>query len=210
MSNVGPAGDAVDGDAMGAQERVRKRANDVYQRLLDERILFLGTQIDDAVSNLVVSQPLLLQSMDASKDVFLYINCPGGWVSPAMAIYDTIQYVSCDVGTICLGLASGMGQLLLCAGAKGKRYALPNSRICMRAPSFPQPDEEVDLLARGGQAQRLIYIRRIWAARIAHHTGHRVEQVEIDSERDRWFTPEEAREYGIIDHVIPRSRQVRL
>lgn len=199
---------AADGDAVGYDARARARANDVYERLLAERIVFLGTQLDDALSDLIVSQILLLSSTDLSRDIYLYINCPGGWAKAAMAIYDAMHYVDCDVGTICHGLAAGAGHLLLCAGAPGKRYALPHSRICMRAPSFPPGSNDVDAVPQRRHTEQLVYIKRIWADLIAQHTGHKVEQIEADFDRDRWFTPDEARAYGIIDHVIERSRQV--
>ena len=181
------------------------RANDVYARLLKERIVFLGTQVDDAAANLICAQLLLLQSEDDQKDVFLYINSPGGSVSAGMAIYDTMQYVTCDVGTICLGLAASMGQFLLCAGTPGKRYALPHSRVLMHQPSAQMQGAAVDIAIH---AEQIVYTKRIMAERIAQHTGQKVEQIEADFDRDRWFTADEARTYGIIDHVISRSRQV--
>jgi len=179
------------------------RANDVYARLLKERIVFLGTQVDDNAANLICAQLLLLQSEDEDKDIFLYINSPGGSVSAGMAIYDTMQYVSCDVGTICMGLAASMGQFLLCAGQPGKRYALPHSRVLMHQPSAQMQGAAVDIAIH---AEQIIYTKRVMAERIAQHTGQKVEQIEIDFDRDRWFT--EAREYGIIDQVIERIRDV--
>ncbi|MDQ4133828.1 MAG: ATP-dependent Clp protease proteolytic subunit [Actinomycetota bacterium] len=181
------------------------RANDVYARLLKERIVFLGTQVDDSASNLICAQLLLLQSEDPDRDIYLYINSPGGSVSAGMAIYDTMQYVSCDVGTICLGLAASMGQFLLCAGTPGKRYALPHSRVLMHQPSAQMQGAAVDIAIH---AEQIVYTKRIMAERIAQHTGQKVEQIETDFDRDRWFTATEARDYGIIDHVIERSRQV--
>jgi ATP-dependent Clp protease protease subunit len=188
-----------------AQMTQGDRANDVYARLLKERIVFLGTQVDDAAANLICAQLLLLQSEDDEKDVFLYINSPGGSVSAGMAIYDTMQYVTCDVGTICLGLAASMGQFLLCAGTPGKRHALPHSRVLMHQPSAQMQGAAVDIAIH---AEQIVYTKRIMAERIAQHTGQKVEQIETDFDRDRWFTAEEARNYGIIDHVISRSRQV--
>jgi len=181
------------------------RANDVYARLLKERIVFLGTQVDDNAANLICAQLLLLQSEDEEKDIFLYINSPGGSVSAGMAIYDTMQYVSCDVGTICMGLAASMGQFLLCAGQPGKRYALPHSRVLMHQPSAQMQGAAVDIAIH---AEQIIYTKRVMAERIAQHTGQKVEQIEIDFDRDRWFTAVEAREYGIIDQVIERIRDV--
>ncbi|MGI9079719.1 MAG: ATP-dependent Clp protease proteolytic subunit [Acidimicrobiales bacterium] len=181
------------------------RANDVYARLLKERIVFLGTQVDDNAANLICAQLLLLQSEDEDKDIYLYINSPGGSVSAGMAIYDTMQYVSCDVGTICMGLAASMGQFLLCAGQPGKRYALPHSRVLMHQPSAQMQGAAVDIAIH---AEQIIYTKRVMAERIAQHTGQKVEQIEIDFDRDRWFTAVEAREYGIIDQVIERIRDV--
>ncbi len=188
-----------------AQTYVGDRSSEVYSRLLKERIVFLGSQVDDVSANLICAQLLLLQSEDPDRDVFLYINSPGGSVSAGMAIYDTMQYISCDVGTICLGLAASMGQFLLCAGAPGKRYALPHSRVLMHQPSAQMQGTAVDIAIH---AKEIIYTKKIMAERIAFHTGQSVEQVLLDSDRDRWFTAEEARTYGIIDHVIERSRQV--
>ncbi len=181
------------------------RANDVYARLLKERIVFLGTQVDDNAANLICAQLLLLQSEDEERDIFLYINSPGGSVSAGMAIYDTMQYVSCDVGTICMGLAASMGQFLLCAGQPGKRFALPHSRVLMHQPSAQMQGAAVDIAIH---AEQIIYTKRIMAERIAQHTGQSVDQIEVDFDRDRWFTAIEAREYGIIDKVIERIRDV--
>ena len=191
--------------AVTAQMTQGDRANDVYSRLLKERIVFLGTQVDDSASNLICAQLLLLQSEDPDRDVYLYINSPGGSVSAGMAIYDTMQYVSCDVGTICLGLAASMGQFLLCAGTPGKRYSLPHSRVLMHQPSAQMQGAAVDIAIH---AEQIVYTKRIMAERIAEHTGQTVEQIETDFDRDRWFTATQARDYGIIDHVIERSRQV--
>ncbi|HEX2191895.1 MAG TPA: ATP-dependent Clp protease proteolytic subunit [Acidimicrobiales bacterium] len=191
--------------AITAQMTQGDRANDVYSRLLKERIVFLGTQVDDSASNLICAQLLLLQSEDPDRDIYLYINSPGGSVSAGMAIYDTMQYVSCDVGTICLGLAASMGQFLLCAGTPGKRYSLPHSRVLMHQPSAQMQGAAVDIAIH---AEQIVYTKRIMAERIAQHTGQTVEQIETDFDRDRWFTATQARDYGIIDHVIERSRQV--
>jgi ATP-dependent Clp protease protease subunit len=191
--------------AISAQMTQGDRANDVYSRLLKERIVFLGTQVDDSASNLICAQLLLLQSEDPDRDIYLYINSPGGSVSAGMAIYDTMQYVSCDVGTICLGLAASMGQFLLCAGTPGKRYSLPHSRVLMHQPSAQMQGAAVDIAIH---AEQIVYTKRIMAERIAQHTGQSVEQIETDFDRDRWFTATQARDYGIIDHVIERSRQV--
>ena len=188
-----------------AQNNHGDRAYDVYGRLLKERIVFLGSQVDDPAANLICAQLLLLQSEDPDKDIYLYINSPGGSVSAGMAIYDTMQYVSNDVGTICLGLAASMGQYLLCAGTPGKRYALPHSRVLMHQPSGRMEGAAVDIAIH---AEQIKYTKRVMAERIAQHTGQTVEQIELDFDRDRWFTAVEAKDYGIIDHVITRSRQV--
>jgi ATP-dependent Clp protease protease subunit len=188
-----------------AQMTQGDRANDVYNRLLRERIVFLGTQVDDNAANLICAQLLLLQSEDPERDIYLYVNSPGGSVSAGMAIYDTMQYVSCDVGTICLGLAASMGQFLLCAGEPGKRYALPNSRVLMHQPSAQMQGAAVDIAI---QAEQIMFTKRVMAERIANHTGQTVEHIETDFDRDRWFTATEARDYGIIDRVIERVAQV--
>ncbi|MGC8626274.1 MAG: ATP-dependent Clp protease proteolytic subunit [Acidimicrobiales bacterium] len=178
---------------------------DVYQRLLRERIIFLGTEVDDRAANLVCAQLLLLAAEDPARDVSLYINSPGGSVTAGLAIYDTMQYVPCDVSTVCMGLAASMGQFLLCAGTPGKRYALPHSRILMHQPSGQMQGQAADIAI---QAEQIIYLKRMMAERIAFHTGQPVEKIERDSDRDRWFTAEEAKEYGFIDQVISRARQV--
>ncbi len=188
-----------------AQASPNGQSADVYDRLLKERIVFLGSEVNDATANDICAKLLLLQSEDPEKDVFLYINSPGGSVSAGMAIYDTMQYVSCDVGTICLGLAASMGQYLLCAGEPGKRFALPHSRVLMHQPSARMEGAAVDIAIH---AEQIMYTKRIMAERIAQHTGQKVEQIELDFDRDRWFTAQQAKDYGIIDRVIERSRQV--
>src|SRR5438093_5598600 len=185
--------------------QVTDRSLDVYARLMKERIVFLGTQVDDTVANLICAQLLLLESEDESRDVFLYINSPGGSVSSGLAIYDTMQYVQNDVATVCLGMAASMGQFLLCAGAPGKRFALPHARILMHQPSGGVQGQAADIAI---QAEQIIYLKRMMAERIAFHTGQTVDQIEADSDRDRWFTAAEAKDYGIIDEVIDRSRQL--
>ena len=181
------------------------RAFDVYSRLMRERIVFLGTQVDDNVANLICAQLLLLDAEDKEGDIFLYINSPGGSVTSGLAIYDTMQYVQSDVATVCMGLAASMGQFLLCAGAPGKRFALPHSRILMHQPSGGVQGQAADIAI---QAEQIIYLKRMMAERIAFHTGQSVERIEEDSDRDRWFTAEEAKDYGIIDQVIDRARQL--
>ena len=180
---------------------------DVYQRLLKERIIFLGTQVDHTSANLVCAQLLLLEAEDPSRDISLYINSPGGSVTDGLGIYDTMQYVNCDVSTICLGLAASMGQFLLCAGAPGKRYALPHSRILMHQPSGSMQGQASDIAI---QAEQIVYLKKMMAERIAFHTGQTIERIESDSDRDRWFTAEEALDYGFIDRVIERSSLARI
>jgi ATP-dependent Clp protease protease subunit len=175
---------------------------DVYQRLLKERIVFLGTQVDQTSANLICAQLLLLEAEDPESDISLYINSPGGSVTDGLAIYDTMQYVRCDVSTICLGLAASMAQFLLCAGAPGKRYALPHSRILMHQPSGQMQGQAADIAI---QAEQIIYLKRMMAERIAFHTGQPVERIEADADRDRWFTAQEGLDYGFIDRVIDRS-----
>jgi ATP-dependent Clp protease, protease subunit len=175
---------------------------DVYQRLLKERIVFLGNAIDQHTANLVCAQLVLLEAEDHERDISLYINSPGGSVTDGLAIYDTMQYVRPDVSTICVGLAASMGQFLLCAGTPGKRYALPHSRILMHQPSGAMQGQAADIAI---QAEQIVYLKRMMAERIAFHTGQPIERVEADSDRDRWFTAEEAQEYGFIDRVIDRS-----
>jgi ATP-dependent Clp protease protease subunit len=179
--------------------------NEVFNRLLRNRIVFLGTEVDDAIANLITAQLLYLEGDDPDKDIWLYINSPGGSVTAGMAIYDTMQFVQPDVGTICMGLAASMGQFLLCAGAKGKRYSLPHARIMMHQPSGGIRGQASDIAI---QAEQMIYIKRLMAERIAHHTGQAVEQIELDSDRDRWFKPDEAETYGIIDRVIVRRGEM--
>ncbi|MBV9283395.1 MAG: ATP-dependent Clp protease proteolytic subunit [Acidimicrobiia bacterium] len=181
------------------------RSGDIYQRLLKERIVFLGTQVDDNVANLICAQLLLLESEDPERDVFLYINSPGGSVTAGMAIYDTMQYIQCDVATICMGLGASMGQFLLCAGEPGKRFSLPHARILMHQPSAQMQGVAADIAIH---AEQIMYTKRVMAERIAMHTGQTVEQIELDFDRDRWFTASEAKDYGMIDQVIERSRQV--
>jgi len=176
-------------------------AADIYNRLLKERIVFLGTDVNDTIANQLAAQILYLDGQDGDQDIWLYINSPGGSISAGMAIYDTMQFVTADVATVCMGLAASMGQFLLCSGAPGKRFALPHSQIMMHQPSGGFQGQASDIAI---QAERMIYIKRLMAERIAEHTGQTVDQIEADSERDRWFTAEQAKEYGIIDDVIVR------
>ena len=172
---------------------------EIYNSLLKERIVFLGTDVNDEAANYVTAQMLYLEGQDPKKDIWLYINSPGGSVTAGMAIYDTMQFVQPDVGTICMGLGASMGQFLLCAGAPDKRYALPHARIMMHQPSGGVQGQAADIAI---QAEQMSYVKQLMNERIAFHTGQTVDQVEADSDRDRWFTAEEAKDYGIIDHVI--------
>ncbi|MFC9997045.1 MULTISPECIES: ATP-dependent Clp protease proteolytic subunit [Nocardia] len=176
----------------------------VYERLLRNRIIFLGSQVDDDIANKLCAQILLLTAEDPTKDIALYINSPGGSVTAGMAIYDTMQFAECDIATYGMGLAASMGQFLLAAGTKGKRYALPHSRIMMHQPSAGIGGSAADIAI---QAEQFAYTKRELNELQALHTGQSVEQVTQDADRDRWFTPTEALEYGFIDHVITHARQ---
>jgi ATP-dependent Clp protease, protease subunit len=177
------------------------REYDLYSRLLNERIVFLGTPIDDEVSNLIVAQLLHLESTDPEKDISIYINSPGGDVYSGLAIYDTMQFIKPDVTTLCFGIAASMGSLLLTGGAKGKRLALPNSRILIHQPSagFEGQAADIDIHAR-----EVLALRERIDQIYADHTGKPLEQVHDDMERDRFFTADDAAEYGLIDRVIER------
>lgn len=179
--------------------------NDVFNRLLKNRIVFLGAEVDDSIANLITAQMLYLEGEDPEADIWLYINSPGGSVTAGMAVYDTMQFVRPNVGTICMGLAASMGQFLLSAGAAGQRFALPHARVMMHQPSGGLRGQAADIAI---QAEQMLYIKRLLAERIASHTGQSVEQVEMDSERDRWFTAEQAKDYGIIDSVIVRRGEM--
>ena len=195
---AGPSDRAPQGSGMGLDDSV-------YQRLLRERIIFLGSAVEDTVANAICAQMLLLAAEDPDKDIFLYVNSPGGSVSAGMAIYDTMQFVKNDVATVAMGLAASMGQFLLCAGAAGKRYALPHARIMMHQPSGGIGGTASDIRI---QAEQMLYTKKTMAELIAFHTGQTVEQIEADSDRDRWFAGEEAREYGFVDHVVRNAGQV--
>ena len=182
-----------------------ERAFDIYSRLLKERINFLGTPVDDGVANVIMAQLLHLESEDPDRDISIYINSPGGSVTAGMAIYDTMQFVQNDVATVGLGLAASMGQFLLCAGSPGKRYALPHARVMMHQPSGGIGGTAADIAI---QAEQMLYVKRTMAERIAFHTGQSVDQIEKDSDRDRWFSAEEAKDYGFVDHVVSGAKQV--
>ncbi|MBF6211986.1 ATP-dependent Clp protease proteolytic subunit [Nocardia puris] len=174
-------------------------SDSVYERLLRERIIFLGTQVDDDIANKLCAQILLLSAEDPTKDIALYINSPGGSVSAGMAIYDTMQLAACDIATYGLGLAASMGQFLLTAGTKGKRHALPHARIMMHQPSAGIGGSAADIAI---MAEQFVRLKQELNELQALHTGQSVEQVAADADRDRWFTAQEALEYGFIDHVI--------
>ena len=176
-------------------------STDMFRLLLKERIVFLGSEVNDEVANYLTAQMLYLEGEDPEKDIWLYINSPGGSVTAGMAIYDTMQFIQPDVATICMGLAASMGQFLLCSGAPGKRFSLPHARIMMHQPSGGLQGQASDIAI---QAEQIIFIKRLMAEKIAEHSGQTVEQIEEDSERDRWFTAEEAKAYGLIDNVITR------
>lgn len=181
-------------------------ADSVYQSLLANRIIFLGSEVRDENANAICAQMLLLNAEDPHKDIYLYINSPGGSVDSGMAIFDTMQWISNDVATVAMGLAASMGQFLLSAGARGKRFALPHSRIMMHQPSGGLGGTASDIRI---QAEQSLHIKKTMSALIAEHTGQTVEQIEIDSDRDRWFTAEQALEYGFIDHVYERASQIK-
>ncbi len=185
-----------------------ERSFDIYSRLLNERIIFLGQEVDDAIANLVVAQLLHLESEDPDKDVSIYLNSPGGSISAGLAIYDTMQFIKPDVATICFGIAMSMGSLLLTGGAPGKRVALPNSRMLIHQPSAGFQGQSTDIEIH---AREVLDLRRRVDELYAHHTGKPVEEVHRDMERDRFFTPEQAVDYGLVDriltsHEVHRSR----
>ena len=177
----------------------------IYQRLLQNRIIFLGSEVRDDNANAICAQMLLLNAEDPNKDLWLYINSPGGSVDSGMAIYDTMQWISNDVATVGMGLAASMGQFLLCAGTPGKRYALPHSRIMMHQPSGGLGGTASDIRI---QAEQMLYTKRKMAELIAQHTGQTIETIERDSDRDRWFTADDAKDYGLVDQVVHSAGQV--
>jgi ATP-dependent Clp protease protease subunit len=183
-----------------------ERSYDIFSRLLMDRIVFLGNPINDDVANVIIAQLLFLQADNPEKDIYLYINSPGGSVYAGLAIFDTIQFLSCPVNTYCMGIAASMGSFLLSAGTKGKRYALPNSRIMLHQPSMS--------FARGTaadleiQAKEILYLRERLNHIYAENTGQPIERINDDLDRDRFMSPEEARDYGLIDHVISRKGDV--
>ncbi len=193
-----PTARAPQGTGMGLDDSV-------YQRLLRERIIFLGSVVEDTNANAICAQMLLLDAEDPGRDIWLYINSPGGSVSAGLAIYDTMQFVKSDVATVAMGLAASMGQFLLSAGEKGKRYATPNARIMMHQPSGGLGGTASDIKI---QAEQMLFTKKRLAELIAQHTGQDLETIEADSDRDRWFDAEGAKDYGFVDHVVTSAREV--
>ncbi|WP_159944559.1 MULTISPECIES: ClpP family protease [unclassified Nocardiopsis] len=175
------------------------------QRLLRQRIVFLGQQVDDEIANRLVGELLLLSAEDRQRDITMYINSPGGSVTSGMAIYDVMQYIPNDVRTVGIGMAASMGQMLLCAGAPGKRYALPHTRVMMHQPSGGIGGTASDIRIL---ADQLMYVKKMFIEKISEHTGQAVEQIEKDADRDRWFTAQEAKDYGFIDEVLEGTLDV--
>jgi ATP-dependent Clp protease protease subunit len=171
----------------------------IYSRLLKDRIVFLGTPVDDYVANLIIAQMLFLDSEDPEKEIFLYINSPGGSVSAGLGIYDTMQYLKCPVATICIGQAASMGAVLLAAGSKGKRKCLPNARVMIHQPSGGTQGQSTDIQI---QAKEMLRIREILNGILAKHSGQKVEKIDLDTERDNFMSADEAKAYGLVDEVI--------
>jgi ATP-dependent Clp protease protease subunit len=182
-----------------------ERSYDIYSRLLKDRIVFIGTAIDDHVANLVVAQMLFLQMEDSKRDINLYINSPGGSVTAGLAIYDTMQYVTCDVATYCVGVAASMGAILLTAGTKGKRYALPNSDIMIHQVSGGAQGTASDVERT---VEYMFKLKKRLISILAHHTGKTVEQIQTDSDRDYWITSQQAKDYGLVDEVVKSRKDV--
>jgi ATP-dependent Clp protease, protease subunit len=182
-----------------------ERSYDIYSRLLKDRIVFIGTPIDDYVANLVIAQLLFLQMEDAKKDIHIYVNSPGGSVTAGLAIYDTMQFVTCDVNTYCMGMAASMGAVLLCAGTKGKRFALPNSDIMIHQVSGGAQGQASDVER---QVEFMFKLKRRLESIIAHHTGKPVEQVHKDADRDYYMSADEAKEYGLVDEVVKSRKEI--
>jgi ATP-dependent Clp protease protease subunit len=183
-----------------------ERSMDIYSRLLKDRIIFIGTPIDDVVANLVIAQLLYLQMEDSKKDIHLYINSPGGVVTGGMAIYDTMNFLQCDVVTYCIGMAASMSTVLLAAGTKGKRFALPNSRMMIHQPSGGAGGQTADIAIA---AREILRWRKTLNETIAKHTGKTAAQIEKDSDRDYYMSAEEAKTYGIVDHVVASTRDAQ-
>lgn len=182
-----------------------ERAYDIYSRLLKERIIFLGSGVDDSVANVIIAQLLFLEAEDPDKDITFYINSPGGSVSAGMAIYDTMQYVKCDIATLCMGQAASMGAFLLAAGAAGKRYALPNARVMIHQPmgGFQGQATDIEIHAR-----EILRLKKDLNTLLANHTGQTLEKIENDTERDYFMSPVEAKDYGLIDKVLVKREEL--
>lgn len=206
MSQLSLPGAAGEGPLARAPQPSMGLDDHVYNRLLKERILFLGSEVRDENANAICAQMLLLAAEDPDKDIWLYINSPGGSVTAGMAIYDTMQWVQPDVATVAMGIAASMGQFLLSAGAKGKRYALPHARVMMHQPMGGIGGTASDIKI---QAELILHMKRQMAQLIAEQTGQLLETIERDSDRDRWFTADQAQEYGLVDHVFTSARDVR-
>jgi ATP-dependent Clp protease protease subunit len=183
-----------------------ERSMDIYSRLLKDRIIFIGTPIDDAIANLVIAQMFFLQMEDPKKDIQIYINSPGGIVTGGMAIYDMMNYLQCDIATYCVGMAASMSTVLLAAGTKGKRFALPNSRVMIHQPSGGAGGQASDIAIA---AKEILRWRATLNSVISRHTGKTPSQVETDSDRDYYMSAEEAKAYGIVDHVVASTREVQ-
>lgn len=183
-----------------------ERSYDIFSRLLKERIIFLTGEVNDEVSSLVCAQLLFLEAEDPKKDIFLYINSPGGVVTSGMAMYDTMQYISCDVNTLCIGQACSMGSLLLAGGAKGKRFALPNSRIMIHQPSGGFRGQATDIEIH---AKEILDMKKRLNSIYAHHTGKKLSTIEAAMERDNFMSPDEALKFGLIDHVVTSREEIK-
>jgi ATP-dependent Clp protease, protease subunit len=183
-----------------------ERAYDIYSRLLKERIVFIGTPIDDVIANLIIAQILFLNMEEPGKDINVYVNSPGGSVTAGLAIYDTMRFVKCDVATYCLGQAASMGSLLLAAGTKGKRYALPNARVMIHQPWGGTQGTAADIHI---QAKEILKLREQLNQILVHHTGQTIEKIEKDTDRDYFMSAQEAKDYGIVDQVITTRMEVQ-
>jgi len=183
-----------------------ERSYDIYSRLLKDRIIFIGTAIDDHVANVVIAQLLFLQMEDSKKDISIYINSPGGSVTAGLAIYDTMQFVTCDVNTYCLGMAASMAAVLMAAGTKGKRFALPNSDIMIHQVSGGAQGQASDVER---QVDFMFKLKKRLTRILSHHTGKSIEQVALDSDRDNYMTAAEAAEYGLVDHVVESRKEIK-
>lgn len=183
-----------------------ERGYDIYSRLLVDRIVFLGTPVDDMVANLIIAQLLFLQMNDPKKDIHLYINSPGGSVTAGLAIYDTMQFMTCDVNTYCIGQAASMGAVLLCAGTKGKRFALPNARIMIHQPWGGVQGQASDISI---QAKEILRLRDRLNEILARHCGRAIDDITKDTDRDRFMSAEEARDYGLVDKVVASRKEIK-